>query len=142
MTTSPLSAVSSIARDDAVAAVVATIRGGQMTPLHLHRDDEVLRVLEGAAVLHAGGGETTLGPGDEAIVAAGAPHAFAGVAPETRYVAVTRTPSAERYAGFLRAVALPDPMPVPEDEEDGVVAADAGASGITVLGPPGTLAPG
>ena len=48
-------------------------------------------------------------------------------------------PSAERYADFLRAVAAPDVAPVEPDDEDAVVAALAEASGITVLGPPGTL---
>ena len=116
-----------------------TIRDGQMTPLHVHAADEILSVLEGEIVVHVKGRSTTLGPGASLTAPAGVPHAVAGSSSRARYLSATSTPSAERYADFLRAVAAPDVAPVESDDEDSVVAALAEASGITVLAPPGTL---
>ena len=116
-----------------------TIRDDQMTPLHVHEADEIVSVLEGEIVVHVQGRSRRLGPGASLTAPAGVPHAVAGHSSQARYLSATRTPSAERYADFLRAVAAPDGAPVAPDDEDAVVGWLAEASGITVLGPPGTL---
>jgi quercetin dioxygenase-like cupin family protein len=125
-------------RGDELAVVEVTIRGGQMTPLHVHRSDEALRVLKGAIVVHVRGEQVRLVEGDELTAPAGAPHAIRGASPTARYLVAARTPSAERYAAFQRAVAVPDAGE--RDEGDAVVEALAAEGGITVLGPPGALA--
>jgi quercetin dioxygenase-like cupin family protein len=140
--TNPLALIQATAstRDGELAVVEATIRSGQMTPLHVHRSDEALRVLEGAVAVHVGGQAFRLLEGDELTAPAGVPHAIAGASADARYVVAARTPSVARYADFQRAVALPDAEK--SGEEDAVVEALAVASGITVLGPPGALASG
>jgi quercetin dioxygenase-like cupin family protein len=135
---SALSQATSSTRGDELAVVEATIRAGQMTPLHVHRGEEAVGVLEGEIVVLVGGEATRLAAGDALTAPAGAPHAIRGASPQARFVVAARTPSAERYASFQRAVAVPDAGE--RDEEDAVVEALAAAGGITVLGPPGTLA--
>jgi mannose-6-phosphate isomerase-like protein (cupin superfamily) len=46
-------------------------------PLRIHREDTLLRVIDGIVRLHVAGAERLLGTGDEAIVPAGSAHRLA-----------------------------------------------------------------
>ena len=59
-----------------------SLRGAE-TPERLRpHEDTLLRVIDGVVRLTVAGAERLLGPGDEAIVAAGAPHRLAGAGGE------------------------------------------------------------
>ena len=123
-------------RTPALTSVEATLRAGEMTPLHAHDMEESFLVLDGSLTVHAGGETARLGPGQSVTVPARMPHALAASV-DTRYVASTHAREADRYADLMRAVAVPGGEGPADD--DAVVEFLARANGITLLGPPGTL---
>jgi quercetin dioxygenase-like cupin family protein len=120
-----------------LAVLELEARGGEMTPLHVHEEDEAFHVLEGVIVIHAGERNVRLEAGDAFTAPAGVAHAVGVVSDHARYLATTFARSVSGYAEFLRAAAPPVGAPTPEDTT--TVAAIAVVNGIAVLGPPGTL---
>jgi quercetin dioxygenase-like cupin family protein len=117
-------------------AVEITIRYGQMPPLHVHAEDEELRVLEGRLTVFAGGRQLELAAGESFVAPGGVPHTYRAASGSVRLVATTSVRSPGGYEDFLRAVAEPSALS-PEDEAN--LAALAGATGIDILGQPGAL---
>jgi mannose-6-phosphate isomerase-like protein (cupin superfamily) len=111
---------------------------GFMAPLHAHAAAEAVRVLEGSIVVFAGSRAVRLARGEAVVVPQGVAHTFRSESSGTRVVFGTSTPSAGRYEDFLRAVGQPD-SGWAQAEDAAAVAAVAGATGVTVLGPPGML---
>jgi quercetin dioxygenase-like cupin family protein len=125
-----------------LAVVQVQVQPGETTPLHVHDEDEVVRTLEGSVVLHLPGKALTLPAGDAHVIPLGVPHAVAGGDAGARYLTMSHVRSVEDYQRFVRAVAVPEagssaPGVV---EEERALALAAEANGISVLGPPGTLA--
>jgi quercetin dioxygenase-like cupin family protein len=125
-----------------LAVVQVQVQPGQTTPLHVHDEDEVVRTLEGSVVLHLPGKALTLPAGDAHVIPLGVPHAVAGGDAGARYLTMSHVRSVEDYQRFVRAVAVPEagssaPGVV---EEERALALAAEANGISVLGPPGTVA--
>lgn len=114
-----------------------TLPAGHMTPLHAHGMDETFLVLDGSLAVHAGGETVELDPGDTFTVPADVAHALVAHGRDVRYVSSTYVVSAERYAEFGRAVAVPNGDRLADD--DAVVDFLARVNHITVLGPPGSL---
>ena len=123
-------------RTPVLTSVEATLRAGEMTPLHAHDMEESFLVLDGSLTVHAGGETAHLDPGETLTIHAGVPHALVAET-DTRYLACTHAREADRYADFVRAVAVPGGDGPADD--DAVVEFLARANGITVHGPPGTL---
>jgi hypothetical protein len=101
-----------------------------------------VRTLEGSVVLHLPGEALTLPAGDAHVIPLGVPHAVAGGEAGARYLTVSHVRSVEDYQRFVRAVAAPEPSSgdlVVEEERALALAAEA--NGISVLGPPVTIAP-
>jgi quercetin dioxygenase-like cupin family protein len=114
-----------------------TLTAGQMTPLHAHDMEETFLVVDGSLAVYAGGETAHLGPGDTLTVPANVPHALGANGHDVRYVASTFVLVPERYAEFMRAVAVPSGDRPADD--DAVVEFLGRANRITVLGPPGSL---
>ncbi len=126
-----------------LAVVELTLGPGLMTPLHVHEQEEAVRVLEGSLVVHTASDDVALTPGDAFVAEGAVPHAMSAGAYGTRYLIASYTRSAAHYAEFVRVAAVPQPRSrgprVPEDER--ALAFVAKANGIVVLGPPGALVP-
>ena len=116
------------------------MRAGEMTPLHVHDEDEVVRLLDGTVVVHMAGEARTLAAGDVFVIPAGVPHAVSGEQ-GARILTMSHVRSVELYERFVRAAAVPDAGSgdPPVVEEERALALMAEVNGITVLGPPGTL---
>ncbi|MGH3039664.1 MAG: cupin domain-containing protein [Gaiellaceae bacterium] len=129
------------------SVVESSASEGFMTPLHAHRSDEAVRLLQGRMTIFAGTETIPLEPGETFVVAAGVTHAFLAESPRTRAVFATYAASPGRYEDFLRAagpVAV-DSSGAPawsQDEDARAIAAIAAAADVTVLGPPGALPAG
>lgn len=123
-------------RTPALTSIEARLRAGEMTPLHAHDMEESFLVLDGSLTVHAGGETARLGAGRTLTVPAGVAHALVANV-DTRYLACTHAREADRYADFMRAVAVPGGDGPADD--DAVVEFLARANGITLHGPPGTL---
>ncbi|MEO8290424.1 MAG: cupin domain-containing protein [Gaiellaceae bacterium] len=119
-----------------IAAVESVLRAGQMPPLHVHAEDEALRVLGGRLTVYAGDEELELEAGEEWVAPAGVPHTYRAKCGRVRLVTTAPVRSAGRYEDFLRAVAEPGDL-IPE--EAATLAVLGEAAGITVLGAPGAL---
>ena len=116
-----------------------------MTPLHVHPDDEVVYVVEGALTLFVNDERVRLEAGDMFAAPRGIPHALVVESKEARYLSATVARSATRYEDFLRAVAVPKEAPSSSWHESGDasrLAAIAAPNGIGVLGEPGAAAAG
>jgi quercetin dioxygenase-like cupin family protein len=123
-----------------LAVVERTGRGGEMTPLHVHAEPEVLYVVEGAVTAHIGEEPVRVEAGQALLAPEGIPHALRIESERARYGSATLARSAARYEDFLRATAVPADVPPASWEESGDalrVAALAAPNGIEVLGPPG-----
>ena len=112
-------------------------RRGVATPLHRQpTDDETFVVLEGELRFHLGDGPPVVaGPGATVYVPAGAPHAFAVVSDDARWLDLT-TPNHE---AFFRAAGEPAaervlPPAAPPDMTK--VGAAAERYGVDIIGPP------
>ena len=113
-----------------------------MTPLHVHPEDEVVYVVEGALTLFVNDEPVRLMAGDSFPAPPGIPHTLAVESREARYLSATVARSAARYEDFLRAVALPaegSSLSWQESGDASRLAAIAAPNGIDVLGEPGTV---
>jgi quercetin dioxygenase-like cupin family protein len=120
---------------------------GDMTPLHLHRnDDEAWYLLEGEMSFFVGSDQPMRGgPGCLAFGPKGVPHTIrVDSSGPARWLAIC-TPG--DFAGFVLAASqpahapvLPPPPPAPPtDDEMAALGALALEHGIELLGPPGML---
>ena len=125
-----------------LAVVQVQVQPGETTPLHVHDEDEVVRTVEGSVVVHMPGKALLLPAGDAHVIPLGVPHAVAGGDEGARYLTLSHVRSAEDYERFVRATAVPETgVPAePVVEEERALALAAEANGISVLGPPGTIA--
>ncbi len=121
-----------------LAVVDATMRAGQMAPLHAHAEDEALAVLDGTLTVWTGDDEVTLSAGQTYVVPAGTPHTHRAESRVVRYLAATFATSIGRYEDFVRAVASPGAL----GSSAAGLHALAHATGTTVLGAPGALPAG
>jgi quercetin dioxygenase-like cupin family protein len=129
-------------RGRSLAIVERTGRRGEMTPLHVHPEDEVVQVVEGALTLFVNDESVRLVAGDAFAAPRATPHTFVVESQEVRYLSATVARSAARYEDFLRAVAVPAEGSSLSWEESGDAArlsAIAGPNGIDILGGPGAV---
>lgn len=133
-------------RSARISVVERRMGAGDMAPLHVHPDDEVFEVLEGALTLFIGEDTARLEPGDAFVAPAGVAHTQRADTKHVRYLAGSFVRSPSRYEDFLRAVGRPvEPaesgaaLDWPSPDEEAALAAIAAANAITVLGPPGAL---
>jgi quercetin dioxygenase-like cupin family protein len=123
-----------------LAAVEVEMRRGEMTPLHVHGEDEAVRVLEGSVVVYAGDAYVRLVAGEAYVAPRRVPHVVAEGPTGARYLTTTFAFAVGRYQDFVRAVALPALAAEGSGiEEERALALTAEANGIRVLGPPGSL---
>jgi quercetin dioxygenase-like cupin family protein len=122
-----------------LAVVEATLRRGEMPPLHSHEVDEVLHVVEGTLTFHGAAGPVRLEAGESVVAPRDVPHTHRAESDRVRYLSMAFTKSVARYEDFLRAVALPGAL---SGEDAAGLAALARPNGITVLGDPGALPAG
>jgi quercetin dioxygenase-like cupin family protein len=126
-----------------LAVVERPGRRSEMTPLHLHPEDEIVHVLEGEMTLVVGEERVELAVGDVYAAPRATPHALVVESARARYVSATVVRSAARYEDFLRAVTVPAPGSHERWEEGGDgarVAALAAANGIEVIAGPHAVA--
>jgi mannose-6-phosphate isomerase-like protein (cupin superfamily) len=121
--------------------VESEARGGNMPPLHVHRDtDETFYVLEGRMSFHLPGRTVEAGSGEAFLAPRGIPHAFRVESDHARWLVIG---SPAGFADFVREVsdeAEGDGLPPLDREPDVARIAEAGSRhGIELLGPPGTL---
>jgi quercetin dioxygenase-like cupin family protein len=129
-------------RTGSVTAVERTGRRGEMTPLHVHGEDEVVYVLEGSLTLFVNDESVHLAAGDAFMAPRGIPHTHRADADEVRYLSATVARSAARYEDFLRAVAVPaDASAESWDGSDDAarLAALAAPNRIEILAAPGAV---
>jgi quercetin dioxygenase-like cupin family protein len=129
-------------RGRSLAIVERTGRRGEMTPLHVHPEDEVVHVVEGALTLFVNDESVRLVAGDAFAAPRATPHTFVVESQEVRYLSATVARSAARYEDFLRAVAVPAEGSSLSWEESGDaarLAAIAAPNGIDILGGPGAV---
>jgi quercetin dioxygenase-like cupin family protein len=121
-----------------LAVVERTGRQGEMTPLHVHPEEEFVRVLEGTLTLFVEDERIRLEAGDAFAAPRATPHALVVESRGARYLSATLARSATRYEDFLRAVAVPSDASSWEESGDASrLAAIAAPNGIEVLGGPG-----
>src|SRR4051794_36148469 len=118
-----------------VAAVETTLRRNQMTPLHVHDEDEAVHVTAGEVTLYVGEEIVRLGPGDSYIAPRDIPHTMRADAARVKLYCLTFARSAARFEEFIRAVGPVGPM----GEAASALEVIAAANGILVLGAPGAL---
>jgi quercetin dioxygenase-like cupin family protein len=109
---------------------------GKVTPLHSHKEDEVLYVLDGELVVHIDGTDHRLGRNGIAFAPRGTPHAFM-VASDTARVLTVLTPGSA--AGFYMAASEPAEVGAePGGPVDFARVGEAAESsgGMQLLGPP------
>jgi quercetin dioxygenase-like cupin family protein len=130
-------------RSGSVTAVERTGRRGEMTPLHVHGEDEVIHVVEGVLTLFLNDVSVRLEAGEAFIAPRGIPHTHLVESDEARYLSATVARSATRYEDFLRAVAVPvdGSTETWDGSEDAArLAALAEPNRIEVLAAPGAVA--
>jgi quercetin dioxygenase-like cupin family protein len=129
-------------RGRSLAVVERMGRQGEMTPLHVHPEDELVYVVEGALTLFVNDEAVRLQAGDSFVAARGIPHTLVVESREVRYLSATVARSVARYEDFLRAVALPaegSSSSWQESDDASRLAAIAAPNGIDVLGEPGAV---
>jgi quercetin dioxygenase-like cupin family protein len=132
-------------RGRGLAVVEQTGRRGEMTPLHVHPEDELVYVVEGALTLFVNDEPVRLVAGDSFAAPPGIPHTLVVESREVRYLSATVARSAARYEDFLRALALPaegSSLSWQESGDASRLAAIAAPNGIDVLGEPGAVGTG
>jgi quercetin dioxygenase-like cupin family protein len=128
-------------RGRSFAVVERTGRQGEMTPLHVHPEDELVYVVEGALTLFVNEEPVRLDAGDAFLAPRAIPHTLGVESRAVRYLSATVARSATRYEDFLRAVAVPGEASSWKESGDASrLAAIAAPNGIEVLGGPGALA--
>ena len=127
-------------RGRSLAVVERTGRQGEMTPLHVHPEDELVHVVEGALTLFVSEEPVRLEAGDAFLAPRAIPHTLGVESRAVRYLSATVARSATRYEDFLRAVAVPSDASSWEESGDASrLAAIASPNGIEVLGEPGAV---
>jgi quercetin dioxygenase-like cupin family protein len=129
-------------RGRSLAVVERIARRGEMTPLHVHPEDEVVYVVKGALTLFVNKEPVRLVAGDSFAAPRGIPHTLVVESQDVRYLSATVARSAALYEDFLRAVAIPAEGSSSSWEESGDasrLAAIAAPNGIDVLGEPGAV---
>ncbi len=122
-----------------VALVERRARAGVMPPLHRRHEDETYRVLEGSVTFFVGAERVPAGPGDVVVAPGGTARTFRVESAEARWLVLTRVFSLSRYEDFGRAVAEPVEHSHPARDELAALRVIAGANGIQILGPPGSV---
>jgi quercetin dioxygenase-like cupin family protein len=121
-------------------AVVERIgRRGELTSIHMHPEDEIVQVVEGAVTLMVAEERIELRVGDVYAAPRKIPHALIVESERARYVSATLVRSAARYEDFLRAVAIPVASSAAAWDEGGDaarLAALAAPNGIEILDGP------
>jgi quercetin dioxygenase-like cupin family protein len=123
----------------AIALLEQRGRGGDTTPMHIHRgESEIFYVLEGAITAWAGEDSLELEAGGAVYLPADQAHAF-GVRSESARLITITTPAA--FAGFVRGAGIPVTGDVPATWEFDVATLMAAAPrhGIEIVGPPPTF---
>lgn len=110
-------------------------------PLHTHRDeDELFIVQAGALRFFSGDDEIDAAAGAYAFLPHGRPHTFQVLSDEARFVNVTSsavtTPVFDRMVAALGSPTTADRMPEPGYIDPSRVAAVCAAHGIDIVGPP------
>jgi quercetin dioxygenase-like cupin family protein len=129
-------------RGRSLAVVERVGRRGEMTPLHVHSEDEVVHVVEGALTLFVNDEPIRLVAGNAFAASPGIPHTLVVESREVRYLSATVVRSAARYEDFLRAVAVPSEESSLSWQASGDasrLSAIAAPNGIDVLGEPGAV---
>jgi quercetin dioxygenase-like cupin family protein len=129
-------------RGKSLAVVERMGRRGEMSPLHVHPEDEVVYVVEGALTLFVTDEAVRLEAGDSFAAPRGIPHTLVVESREVRYLSETVARSAARYEDFLRAVAVPSEESSLSWQASGDasrLSAIAAPNGIDVLGEPGAV---
>jgi quercetin dioxygenase-like cupin family protein len=129
-------------RGRSLAVMERTGRRGEMTPLHVHPEDEVVHVVEGALTLFVNDESVRLVAGDAFAAPRATPHTFVVDSQEVRYLRATVARSAARYDDFLRAVPVPaegSSLWWAESSDAARLAAIAAANGSDILGGPGAV---
>jgi quercetin dioxygenase-like cupin family protein len=129
-------------RGRSLSVVERVGRRGEMTPLHVHPEDEVVYVVEGALTLFVNDEPIRLVAGDAFSAPRRAPHTLLVESREVRYLSATVARSAARYEDFLRAVAVPSEESSSSWQASGDasrLSAIAAPNGIDVLGEPGAV---
>lgn len=112
---------------------------GDVTPMHVHRDEaEIFYLLEGTIVAWAGDERLSLGAGGAVYLPAGRPHAFGVTSARARLITVT-TPAG--FAGFVRAAGVPvtGEQPATWEFDLGALMRAAPEHRIDIVGPPPPL---
>lgn len=115
-------------------------RGGKVTPLHTHsEEEETFYILEGGALFHLDGGEQELGAGAFVSVPPGVPHAYL-VTSEIARSLILVTPGSGAMEAFFRDAGEPAaervlPAEGPLDIER-IAAAAERTGAVKILGPP------
>jgi quercetin dioxygenase-like cupin family protein len=121
-------------------AVVERIgRRGEMTPVHMHPEDEIVHVVEGEVTLVVEEQRIELRVGDVYAAPRRIPHALVVRSARARYVSATIVRSPARYEDFLRAVAVPVPASAAAWDEGGDasrLSALAAPNGIEIIDGP------
>jgi mannose-6-phosphate isomerase-like protein (cupin superfamily) len=120
------------------ALVERGARGGEMAPLHVRREDETYRVVEGRVTFFVGAETVSAGAGDVVVAPAGVARTARVESTSARWLVLTRVDSLSRFEDFGRAFAAPADE-WPSLEEVASLSAIAVANGIDVVGPPGAL---
>jgi quercetin dioxygenase-like cupin family protein len=129
-------------RGRSLAVVERIARRGEMTPLHVHPEDEVVYVVKGVLTLFVNKEPVRLVAGDSFAAPRGIPHTLVVESQDVGYLSATVARSAALYEDFLRAVAIPAEGSSLSWEESGDasrLAAIAAPNGIDVLGEPGAV---
>jgi quercetin dioxygenase-like cupin family protein len=117
---------------DGLVTVLEGVLRGSGPPLHVHDDeDEVVLLLEGAAVYRLGEATGELGAGGLLWLPRGVPHAFAALGNDpVRFVTVVTPGGVEDFFRAQRDALLENP------DDPSVLAGVAGAERRRVVGPP------
>lgn len=123
----------------AVALLDQSGRRGDVTPMHVHRNEaEIFYVLEGGIRAWSGDDVVDLEAGGAIHLPAGSPHAFGVRTAEARLITITVGPG---FADFVRAAGVPVDGAAPQTWEFDVgrILAQAPLHGIDIVGPPPAL---
>ena len=126
--------------DGAVALLDQWGRRGDVTPMHVHRDEaEIFYVLDGGIRAWSGDDVLDLDAGDAVHLPAGQPHAFGIRTSEARLITVT---VGAGFADFVRAAGVPlaaGEQPQTWEFDVGRLVEAAPKHGIDIVGPPPPL---
>jgi quercetin dioxygenase-like cupin family protein len=129
--------------DRQATMVERTAPSGYMAPLHRRDQDESYRVAAGELTFYVDGDVINARAGDVVVAPAGATRTWRAESDDARWIVLTRVAQLQRYVDFGRSISPPLPDSEsgdwPSPEELQALQTMAGANGIELLGPPGTL---